>query len=580
MTALVGEILRLDWLTEADIFRTRQRARDVAAAVGLDRQDQVRVATAVSEIGRQLFGPEPSSVVFRVAGDPARLLVELSAPAPAGPGGALEESPAGRLVDSLEVYRGPDRVEVLLIKGLRRAPSVPETEQLRLALRAEESRSTPLEQLRVQNADLIETLEELRSRQRELAELNMELVSTNQGVLAMYSTLSAELDATNRGVVALYAELDESSRQLAEANDAKSRFLRSVSHELRAPVNAIIGLTGLLVSGHLDAEQRRQVDYVTASARTVLDLVNELLDLARAESGRLNIEVTEFELRPLLEELAATARPLLVGRGVAIVVDGSEPSTVACDRDLLTRVLRNLLTNALAFTVQGEISISARQASEGIVGIAVADTGIGIAPEHIESVFEEFFQVPNHLQSSRHGTGLGLAYARRVTRALGGDLELDSVPGVGSTFTVTLPAATGQPLEHPTEVRVGHVLLVDDDPAFRLRLRELLSGVAGKVSEAGDGAGAFAEIAAERPDLLLLDLRMPDRSGADLFAQLRSDPEPAVRDLPTILMTSVPIDEAVRRAAEPAAGLLSKRNLDRSGLTRAIARALGGREEL
>lgn len=230
------EILRLEWLTDADTFRARQRARDVAAAVGLDRQDQIRVATALSEIGRELFGREPSSIVFRLAGDPARLLVELSAPAPAsGAPEPLANSPAGRLVDSLEVRPGPDRVEVVLVKELRRlAGRAPDVEAVRQALGSAEAQAGPLEQLRVQNADLIEALEEVRARQRELAAVNEELASTNQGVLAMYSALSAELDTTNRGVVALYAELDERGLQLAEANEAKSRFLHSVSHELRA----------------------------------------------------------------------------------------------------------------------------------------------------------------------------------------------------------------------------------------------------------------------------------------------------------------------------------------------------------
>ena len=153
------------------------------------------------------------------------------------------------------------------------------------------------------------TLDQLTQRQQDLLRLNHELEETNRGVLAMYTQLSNELEETNRGVVALYAELDEKGRQLVEANEAKTRFLRSISHELRAPVHSILGLTELLGDSTLDDEQRRQVDYLQASARALLELVNELLDLGRAESGRLEVAQAPVELGPLFAELRGTLRP-------------------------------------------------------------------------------------------------------------------------------------------------------------------------------------------------------------------------------------------------------------------------------
>jgi signal transduction histidine kinase len=584
-----GEIARLDWLTDADIFRARQRTRDIAAAVGLDRQDQVRVATALSELGRELFTREPATVCFRIVADLVpRLLIELSAPLPkvedtATPGTGIEvaNSPARRLVDSLEVRIGSARIEVTLTKELRRGHiAVLDLEAVRRQLRAADVQLGPLEQLRIQNADLIETLEELRRRQHELAGLNEELASTNQGVLAMYTTLSAELDQTNRGVVALYAELDARGQQLADANEAKSRFLRNVSHELRAPINSILGLGGLLLAGQLDPEQRRQVDYVLSSGRSLLNLVNELLDLARAESDQLGVAVGKFELAALLGELAATLRPLAINKEVELVVEEPEIDVLVTDGDLLTRVLRNLLTNALAFTEHGRIRVRTTADAAGReIRIAVGDTGIGIATEHVGRVFEEFFQVPSHLQTQRHGTGLGLPYARRVTQALGGRLELESVLGLGSTFTVVLPMIVEERPDHPSDLRVGHVLVADDDPAFRYVVRGMLDGLAEQVSEAGDGTEAIAQVTVSRPDLLLLDLRMPNLGGAEVYATLRNSPDPALRDLPTILMTSMPIDDALRPAVEPAAALLSKSDLDRATLARMIAAVLTSKEQ-
>ncbi|NHT19132.1 response regulator [Cellulomonas sp. IC4_254] len=374
----------------------------------------------------------------------------------------------------------------------------------------------------------------------------------------MYTQLSDELEETNSGVVALYAELDERGRQLAAANDAKTRFLRSVSHELRAPVNSILGLASLLADGDLDADQRVQVGYLDASARALLGMVNELLDLARAESGRQHVRRVRVDLPAMLAELAGTVRPLLRPE-VELRVEVTADLVLHTDPELLERVLRNLLTNAVKFTESGAVTLRAGRAADGrTVVIAVEDTGLGIAREHLDEVFEEFFQVPNRLQPSVKGTGLGLPYARRVAEALGGSLEVASEVGEGSTFTLTLERT-----DVPT---LGRVLVVDDEEPSRVVLRGLLADAAAEVLEARDGAEALAALAppAALPDVVLLDVRMPGTDGPATLAALRSDPRTA--GLPVVLMSSAEPPDAD-------APFLDKAQLDAAGLARALRAA-------
>lgn len=577
------ELLTLRWLTEASVFELRQRGREVSAALGCDSQDQIRLAVALSEVGREVLTQRPASVVFEVLDHPARLAVTLTAPVSAGDTdpAATGFAAARRLVDDVTVDATADAVTIVLVKGLppgaaHQRSALP---RLRRALAAAQVHS-PVEELRTQNAELAGTLDQLTQRQHDLLCLNDELEETNRGVLAMYTQLSGELEETNRGVVALYAELDEKGRQLVEANEAKTRFLRSVSHELRAPVNSILGLTELLGGSALDDEQRRQVDYLQTSARSLLELVNELLDLGRAESGRLEVALAPVEFGPLFAELRGTLRPVALGRGIDLVVDAPHVPALRSDRELLARVLRNLLTNAVAFTERGQVRMTAIRRSGEHVDIEVSDSGIGIPAEYHARVFEEFFQVPGPLQSRRKGTGLGLPYARHVTEALGGTLALRSEPGHGSTFTVTLPITGSDAAEASDEevgaVRLAHILVVDDDEAFRHLVRGMLQRVAAKVSEASDGSEALAAVRRLDPDLMLLDLRMPNVDGATVLAQLRSDPDRQLRDLPVVLMTSADIDAEVRRAAAPAAALLAKNQIARPQLIRLLAGLLAG----
>jgi signal transduction histidine kinase len=245
-------------------------------------------------------------------------------------------------------------------------------------------------------------------------------------------------------VVALYAELDEKSVQLRAASEAKSRFLANVSHELRAPVTAVIGLSRLLAdesSEPLSAEQRRQVDLIRDSAGDLLTLVNDLLDLAKAEAGRIEPAWSEVDLRAVFGQLRGTLRPLATRPEVEFVVDEPAVPRLRSDEVLLAQVLRNLLHNGLKYTERGEVRLRA-EAREGRWRLSVADTGVGIAPERHERIFEEFYQVP--ASSRPGGTGLGLPYARRLAHLLGGTLELVSEPGRGSTFTVRLAAALDQ----------------------------------------------------------------------------------------------------------------------------------------
>jgi signal transduction histidine kinase/CheY-like chemotaxis protein len=367
--------------------------------------------------------------------------------------------------------------------------------------------------------------------------------------MALYSELSEELEQTNRGVVALYAELDDTSKRLRAASESKDRFWANISHELRTPLNSIIGLTRLLAEpgpdGVLDSERLYQVELIRNSGSTLLALVNDLLDVAKAESGQLHLDPAHVDLHALFGRLRGLARPMAEGKQLDVTISGdgdpNTPDTILTDEVMLTSILRNLLSNGIKYTDGGEVRLSARVAGPR-VEISVADTGIGVPAGLHEHVFEEFYQVPG---VRRGGTGLGLPYARRLARILGGDLWLSSEPGAGTTVVLSLPNET--PI-------VGTVLLADDDAAFRQVLRGLLTGMADRLLEAEDGAQALALLAENPVDLVLADMRMPGLDGAALLARLPAS-------VPAIIITGADAPPPPRAAA-----LLRKDELTRERL--------------
>lgn len=271
---------------------------------------------------------------------------------------------------------------------------------------------------------------------------------TLQAALAQKSLevdgLREELEETNRGVVALYAELEAQADQLRQATELKSRFLAYMSHEFRTPIASFQSLTRLLLErtdGPLTAEQEKQVRFISDTAAEFSDMVNDLLDLAKVEAGRVEINPAWFEMVDLFAALRGMFRPVLVNPEVNLVFE--EPKGVLrlfTDDRKLSQILRNFISNALKFTVQGDVRVSAVLNSDATVTFAVADTGIGIATEAHASIFQDFVQVDSPLQKRLRGTGLGLSLSKRLAELLGGSVGFSSELGKGSIFRVTLPA--------------------------------------------------------------------------------------------------------------------------------------------
>ncbi len=287
---------------------------------------------------------------------------------------------------------------------------------------------------------------------RSVAELHEEIAELR----SQLDNAHDELERTNQGVVALYAEIDDKNAQLSQANAAKTRFLRSISHEFRTPVNSILGLTGLLLDPRqperLNPEQTEQVEYVRASATDLLSLVEELMDLAKAESGRLEAQVEEFSVSDHLSELRAVIEPILKD-GVRLEIAALGADRVRTDPDLLRHVLRNLLSNAAKFTTAGSVTLTATVDDElDQLEVVVTDTGVGISDDDLPRIFEEFYQASTPLHAGVRGTGLGLPFAQLVARALGGEIHASSQPGVGSSFRLTI--TTGAPAAEPTDREV------------------------------------------------------------------------------------------------------------------------------
>ena len=267
---------------------------------------------------------------------------------------------------------------------------------------------------------------------------------------AQLEALQAELDETNRGVLALYAELDTQAQQLRQATELKSRFLAYMSHEFRTPISSIRSLTRLLldrVDGPLTDEQDKQINFIRTTSEEFADMVNDLLDLAKVEAGRIDVSPGWFELVDLFAALRGMFKPVLVNPEVQLIFE--EPQGIAqlfTDDAKLSQILRNYISNALKFTAQGEVRVSAVTApcDSGVPGeeeitFSVTDTGIGIAPEFHDAIFQDFTQIGSPIQKRLRGTGLGLSLSKRLAELLGGRVGLRSEPGVGSVFSVTLP---------------------------------------------------------------------------------------------------------------------------------------------
>ncbi len=255
--------------------------------------------------------------------------------------------------------------------------------------------------------------------------------------------LRAELEETNQGVLALYAELDQQAEQLREVSDLKSRFLSYMSHEFRTPLGSILSMTRLLedgMDGPLSEEQLRQVRFISASATELREMVDDLLDLAKIEAGRITISPAWFDLMDLFSALRGMFRPLVEGNTADLVFEDPPPLPMLyTDDKKLAQILRNFISNALKFTPNGQVIVSARLESDERIRFSVRDSGIGIPAEVLPTLFKDFVQVDTPLQRRLRGTGLGLSLCKRFAELLGGKVGAHSTLGEGSEFFVTLP---------------------------------------------------------------------------------------------------------------------------------------------
>jgi signal transduction histidine kinase/CheY-like chemotaxis protein len=562
-------LLTVQLRQEQDVVAARQRARQLASLIGFGHQDQVRIATVVSEIARNayqyarggrvefalLLSPNPQALAVTVV-DNGPGIEDLDAilagrrQSRTGMGMGLTGS--RRLMDTFEIQsQAGIGTRIHFSKSL--PPEAPRLEGSRvsaLVSRLAQESSAPVDDAQNQHRDLLETLQSLRSRELELEKRQLEMRHIN-----------AELAETNSGVVALYAELDEKALALRRADELKSHFLRHVSHEFRTPLNSILALAQLLlrrIDGDLTTEQERQIGFIRQAAQDLTEIVNDLLDLAKVESGKVDVRITRIHLAQLFGGLRGIMRPLVVSDAVSLVFDEPGPGlSLLSDESKIAQILRNLVSNALKFTERGEVRVSFH-VSDGSLELRVSDTGIGIAPADQERIFHEFAQVDSAMQGRVKGTGLGLPLSRKLATLLGGELTVSSERGRGSTFLLRIPmdGHTGG-LMHDIVDGSDAVLIIDDEESARYIAKQHFRGSRHRLIEAANGIEGAERARFERPKLILLDLAMPDRSGFDVLDDLKSDA--ATSSIPVLIHTSRQFRQSdYERLANRHVGILPK----------------------
>jgi signal transduction histidine kinase/DNA-binding response OmpR family regulator len=579
-------ILRMDIRYEHDVVLARQRARQVAAALKFDAQDQTRIATAVSEIARNAFQYAGGGLVeFRLEKAPEHALVISITDSGRGisnlpeilngkyvshTGMGLGMLGARRLMDEFRADSIPGKGTTVVL-GKRLPPRFPgmSARDLDRLLSGIESRTpkNPYEELQQQNRELLRTLDELKARQNELAHLNR------------------ELDETNRGVVALYAELDDKADFLQRASELKSHFLSNMSHEFRTPLNSIMALSQILfdrLDGELSSEQEKQVKYIRSSAQDLMDLVNDLLDLAKVEAGKVTIRPSRFGVNTLFSALRGMLRPLLQqNSSVKLVFEDPEPDIeLFTDEAKVSQILRNFISNALKFTERGEVRVSVSEAPNGALSFSVSDTGIGIAEQDQERIFQEWSQVEGKLQKAAKGSGLGLPLSRKLAQLLGGNVFVTSTPGLGSTFVAVIPVNFDGEIEVVYVPEVNReidssrlpVLVLEDNREALFIYEKYLKGSRFQVIPAISVQEAREALRSFRPLAVVLDVLLQGEHSWDLLRDLKQNP--ATKDIPVYVVTVV--DNRQKALALGADGFYTK-PVDRSWLLQQLETASANR---
>ncbi|MBU1052638.1 MAG: response regulator [Proteobacteria bacterium] len=537
---------------EQDIVLARQKARQIAEQLGLDKIVQARISSAVSEIVRNAFqyasGGE-AEFQIKSSRDSQAFIIRIS---DRGPGienlnevldGKYKSQTgmgrgilgARRLMDDFLIEAAPGKGTVVtLIKTLpAKIPSLTGEMVSKIAekLRSKEPEN-PFVEIQQQNQELVQTLHELQLKQEELERVNQ------------------ELEDTNRGVLALYAEIDEKSNRIRSESEIRTQFFSGMSHELRTPINSILSLSRLLIDrtdGDLTKEQERQVFYIKTASESLSSLINDLLDLSKIQAGKITPNISDFTVTQVFSALRGMIKPLLGNTPVALVIEETEGIPLLnSDEGKLSQILRNLTSNAIKFTETGEVRISAHFAPDrGTVFFSVADTGIGIASEDIERIFEEYTQVSTKLQAKVKGTGLGLSLSKKLAEFLGGSMSVESMPGSGSKFSFEIPVdfskkdKTEKEKKAVVEVDVTRkqVLVLEDNPATMLVYETYLRGSGFEVVQARTSKQATELLGSIKPLAIILDILLEKEVGWDFLQRLKMNPDTS--DIPVIVVSVI-----------------------------------------
>ena len=448
---------------------------------------------------------------------------------------------------------------VLVAKSLPFTPIEQETlsavqgEMTSMLLRvlAEEARDKIWTELREKNQELESMTEELQQQSEELQYQNL--------------------------------MLEEQKRQLEKANKLKGEFLSNMSHELRTPLNAIMSLSRALAmqtGTRLTEEEKDYLAIVRRNAHELLDMINDLLNLARIESGKMEMQLSPVDPGALLRSTVETIRPLAEEKGLALRVDIPEMlPEVLLDQRSAQMILQNILGNAVKYTIEGSVSVKLLVANREL-HIEIADTGIGIPEADLPHIFEEFRQVDGSASRKFEGAGLGLTIAAKAAALLNGRIDVRSKEGVGSTFIITLPLKSSpvdadRQLEKPSKRQAPRsmtrrLLIVEDNDAVVVQLESVLQDEGFEIKVLSDGSTAVDVIRTWKPDTLLLDLMLPGLDGMSILAAIRADP--ALRQLPVLVLTakSLTPDEWGILQTDERVRLLQKGSIDEEELILAL----------